>query len=212
MIVSLVACIALGYLCGALPFGLWIGKVFRGVDVRTLGSGNIGATNVHRAFGPRLGLPALVLDIAKGAVPVAWVPRLAIAQDFPGGAELCALAVGAAAVAGHVWTVFAGFRGGKGVATMAGVLFALAPLAFAAFAVVWTLTVLVTRYVSLGSILGAIAFTVALALEARTGIGSPRFAFGAAAALLVIWRHRSNLQRLVRGEERRISWRGGTTP
>jgi len=209
VIFSLVACLAIGYVCGALPFGLWIGKLFRGVDVRTVGSRNIGATNVHRVFGPKLGVPALVLDIAKGALPVLLVPTATIADSFPGGTDVCALAVGAAAVAGHVWTMFAGFKGGKGVATMAGVLLGLAPVAFAIFGLVWVITVLATRYVSLGSMLGAIAFTVALAFLAPDGIRSPLFFFGLAATVLVLVRHRANVQRLLKGEENRISWKGG---
>jgi glycerol-3-phosphate acyltransferase PlsY len=112
-----------------------------------------------------------------------------------------------AAVAGHMWTFLAGFKGGKGVATTAGVLLALAPRAFAVFGGVFLATVAVTRYVSLGSILGAAAFAVATAFVAPAGVRSPTFAFGVAVAGLVVLRHRENLRRLARGEERRFSWK-----
>src|SRR6185369_14392402 len=143
-----VICIAAGYLCGALPWGLWLGRMFRGVDVRTLGSGNLGATNVFRSLGRGLGIATLLLDVAKGAAPVWILPRLTVGRAFPGGPEACALAVGLAAVAGHVWTCFAGFKGGKGVATTVGVLLAVAPRAFVVFVVVFALAVVLTRYIS----------------------------------------------------------------
>jgi acyl phosphate:glycerol-3-phosphate acyltransferase len=205
---AIAACLLIGYVCGAIPWGLWLGKWFRGVDVRTIGSGNLGATNVYRSLGKGLGIATLLLDIAKGALPVWLVPRLAIAASFPGGPEVAALAVGLAAVAGHVWTFLAGFRGGKGVATTVGVLLALAPQAFAAFLVVFVLAVAVTRFISVGSMLGSIAFAVALALTEHGSSARPRIVFGILLAALVILRHRDNLRRLVRGEERRFSLKG----
>ena len=211
MIAALVLCVAIAYLCGSLPWGLWIGRLARGVDVRTLGSGNLGATNVYRSLGPALGILTLVLDIAKGALPVWLLPHAAFATAFPGGPEWCRLGVGFAAVAGHVWTFLAGFKGGKGVATTAGVLLALAPAAFGIFALVFVLVVAVTRFISLGSTLGAVAFAVALAFLAPGGFRSPTFLLGLLLALLVVFRHRDNFRRLLRGEERRFSFRGGRT-
>lgn len=206
-LVAVVAAVGLGYLAGALPWGLWLGRWVRGVDVRTLGSGNLGATNVYRSLGPALGVTTLLLDVAKGALPVVLVPRLPVAEAFPGGREWCMVAVGLAAVAGHVWTCFAGFRGGKGVATTVGVLLALAPLAFAAFVAVFVATVTLTRYISLGSVLGSVAFVATLALVARDGVRSPTFVVGTVLAVLVIVRHRENLVRLARGTEPRFSLR-----
>jgi glycerol-3-phosphate acyltransferase PlsY len=211
MLLALAICLGIGFLSGSLPFGLWLGRAFRGVDVRTLGSKNIGATNVYRTLGPRLGIATLLLDVAKGALPVWLVPDLPIAAAFPGGPGIGAAAVGLAAVAGHVWTPFAGFRGGKGVATMVGVLLALAPIAFGVFLAVFVLAVAITRFISVGSMLGAIAFAVTLAFVDPRGVRSPMFAFGALIAVLVIARHRDNLKRLLRGEERRFSLKGGGT-
>jgi len=209
MIVSLVLCLAMGYVCGSLPFGLWIGRLARGVDIRTLGSGNLGATNVYRTLGPGLGILTLLLDIAKGALPVGLVPLSPLGSAFPGGPEWCRLAVALAAVTGHMWTFLAGFRGGKGAATTVGVLLALAPAAFGVFVVVFFVVVAATRYVSLGSTLGAVAFAVALGFLAPHGVRSPSFLLGVILAVLVVVRHRDNFRRLLRGEERRFSWRGG---
>jgi glycerol-3-phosphate acyltransferase PlsY len=180
---ALAATLLLGYGSGSLPFGLWLGRWLRGVDVRTMGSGNLGATNVYRSLGPGIGVATLLLDIAKGAVPVWLLPHSAIGAAFPGGPEWCALAAAFAAVAGHVWTFLAAFKGGKGVATSAGVLLALSPASFGVFVAVF----LVARF-------------------SPSGVASPSFAVGALLATLVIVRHKDNIARLLRGEERRFSF------
>lgn len=208
-VLSALACVVIAYLAGAIPSGLWLGRILRGVDVRTMGSGNLGATNVYRSLGPGIGVATLALDVGKGALPVLLLPGSPLGAAFPGGAEWCRLACGFAAIAGHVWTVFAGFKGGKGVATTAGVLLALSPVAFAAFLVVFVATVAATRWISLGSMLGSVAFAVALGALAPGGFRSPTFGFGALVAALVIARHRENIARLVAGTERRFSFRGG---
>jgi glycerol-3-phosphate acyltransferase PlsY len=201
--------IGIAFLSGSLPFGLWLGRALRGVDVRTLGSGNLGATNVYRELGPGIGIATLLLDIAKGAIPALWLPITALGADFPGGPEWCRLACGAAAVLGHVFTPFARFRGGKGVATTVGMLLALHPVACAVFLAVFVGLVAWTRFISLGSIVGSVAFAATLAVMAPGGVRSPSFAVGAVVAVLVIVRHRDNIVRLLRGEERRFSFSGG---
>jgi len=211
MIAALVLCSAIAYVSGSLPFGLWVGRLARGVDIRTMGSGNLGATNVYRSLGPGLGVLTLLLDIAKGALPVWLVPHAAFAAAFPGGLEWCQLAVALAAVAGHVWTFLAGFKGGKGVATTVGVLLALAPAAMGIFVLVFVLVVALTRYISLGSTLGAAAFAVALGFVAPHGVKSPTFFLGLLLALLVVARHRDNFRRLLKGKEQRFSFRGGNS-
>jgi len=207
MVLALLTALGLGYLSGSLPWGLWLGQAFRGVDVRTLGSKNLGATNVYRSLGPAVGVPVLLLDVAKGALPTWLVPGLAVCAAFPGGLEWCRLSVAAAAVLGHMFTVFAGFRGGKGVATTVGVLLALSPAAFAAFVGVFVATVALTRYISLGSILGAVAFAITLGVIAPGSWRSPTFGFGVLLAAAVVLRHKDNIARLARGEERRFSFK-----
>jgi len=170
MVLALLTALGLGYLSGSLPWGLWLGRAMRGVDVRTLGSKNLGATNVYRSLGPAVGVPVLLLDIAKGALPTWLVPGMAACAAFPGGLEWCRLAVAAAAVLGHMFTVFAGFRGGKGVATSAGVLLALSPVAFAATLLVFVATVAITRYISLGSMLGAVTLATTLGVICLLGV------------------------------------------
>ena len=206
------AVLGLGYLLGSMPWGLWLGRWFRGVDVREHGSRNLGATNVYRVLGPPLGLATLALDVLKGAAPVWAAAALPLGDAWPREREWLAVLAGGAAVAGHVWTCFAAFRGGKGVATTAGVLLALAPAAFGIFLAVFVVTVAATRYVSLGSTLGALAFVLALGWLAPAGPRSPAFWLGALLALVVIVRHRENLRRVLRGEERRFSLKGGTQP
>lgn len=207
--VALLVALASGYLCGSLPWGLWLGRWLRGVDVRTLGSGNLGATNVNRTLGPAVGIPVLALDIAKGALPTWLVPGLAITSGFPGGVEWCRITVGLAAVLGHVFTLFASFRGGKGVATTVGVLLALSPPAFGVFVLVFVAVVAITRFISLGSIFGSLAFAATLAVTAPHGFMSPTAPLGAVLAIVVIVRHQENIARLLRGEERRFSFKRG---
>lgn len=204
--------IATGYVCGSLPFALWLGRWWRGVDVRTQGSGNLGATNVYRTLGPAVGIPVLLLDIAKGALPVFALRASPAGAAFPGGPEWCAIAVGLAAILGHMWTFLAGFKGGKGVATTVGVLLALAPLAFLAFVGTFAVTLAATRYVSLGSILGSLAFLAVLPFTQARGAASPTFAFGCLVTLLIVLRHRANIARLFGGTEARLVLRRGGAP
>jgi glycerol-3-phosphate acyltransferase PlsY len=204
---ALSTALGIGYLSGSLPWGLWLGRAMRGVDVRTLGSRNLGATNVYRSLGPAVGVPVLLLDVAKGALPTWLVPGMGACAAFPGGPEWCRLSVAAAAVLGHMFTAFAGFRGGKGVATTVGVLLALSPAAFAAFIGVFVATVAITRYISLGSMLGSVAFAATLGLTRTGGWRSPTFVFGALLAAAVVLRHKDNIARLARGEERRFSFK-----
>lgn len=206
--IAAIGALTIGYVCGSLPFGLWLGRWFRGVDVRTLGSGNLGATNVFRALGPRLGIATLLLDMLKGTLPVLILPRTALGAAFPGGPDACGIATALAAVLGHMVTFLAGFRGGKGVATTAGVVLALFPVAWSIACSVFIVTVALSRYISLGSILGALAFATAVALTAHGPHASLQTGFAVAVAALIIVRHHENVRRLLRGEERRITWRG----
>lgn len=181
-----------GYLLGAIPFGLLVGRGLAGLDVRTVGSGNIGATNLARAAGWRLGALVLALDALKGLLPTLAARLLSL----PGWAPY---AVGAAAILGHVYPVYLSFRGGKGVATSLGVFLVLAPLPTLAGAMVFGAVVAVRRVVSVGSMAGALA---ACATSFALDGASPSSLLLAAAALLILARHRENLARLLKREER----------
>jgi glycerol-3-phosphate acyltransferase PlsY len=184
-------------LAGSLPFGLWLVRVFKGRDIREIGSGNIGASNVWRSFGPRLGAVVIVLDIAKGLVPTL------VAAEVAG--PLAGVLTGGAAMLGHWRPLFMRFqRGGKMVATCGGALFALAPLVGVAAAVIWVVVFALFRYASLASMAAAAALPfVAVAL----GEPWPVVTFIALAAAGVLLLHRSNLARLRAGTESRFDVR-----
>lgn len=190
------------YVLGSVPTGLWLVRWVRGVDVREHGSGNIGTANVYRVAGPWLGSVVLVADVAKGAVPVLVCRGLDLAPGW-------AVASGVASIAGHNWSVFLGFRGGKGIATSFGVLAALSPKAAAVAAALWVTAVAVTRYASVGSVLAMLSVPVSMLLWKEP---AAHLAFGVAAALLGLVRHRSNLRRLVEGTELRITDRPKAPP
>ena len=189
--------VVLSYLLGSVPTSFWAGRSLYGVDLRERGSGNLGATNVFRVLGGKAALPVLIVDVAKGFVPAWLFPRLDAA---PWG---WALAYGAAAILGHVFSVWMRFRGGKGIATSAGVFLGLAPWAVLAGFGVWALTVATTRIVSLASMLAALTIPVAVWLLPHPGGRALQY-FTVALAAFVIWAHRTNLRRLVRGEEHRF--------
>lgn len=192
--------LVVAYLLGSIPFALIAGKL-HGIDLRTVGSGNLGATNVFRTLGRTAGITVMVLDIAKGAAAVLIAEAL---TDNP-----WPLVAGALAILGHVFPVWTGFKGGKGVAVGAGALIGLVPAASGVLIVLWFLIVLTTRYVSIASIVCALA-----AAPLAWAFGAPwsYVVFIALAGLFVIWKHRENIVRLSRGEENRISLgrRGGT--
>ena len=189
------ALVLLGYLAGSVPFGVLLTRWVRGVDVRAAGSGNIGATNVARVAGRRLGGVVLALDALKGALPVLVALRLA-----PDAPRLHA-GVGAAALVGHVWPVWLRLKGGKGVATALGVLGVLVPWAALAGAAVWLGFVRAWRVSSLGSLAGGL---VALLTAVFTAPAVEYVQVTAAFLLLILWTHRGNIQRLLRHTERRF--------
>jgi glycerol-3-phosphate acyltransferase PlsY len=195
--------IALAYLSGSVPFAAIAGKL-RGVDLRKQGSGNLGATNVFRVLGWKIGLLVFLADALKGALPVLLLPPRIVSSRDP---VVWAIACGLAAIVGHVRPIFLGLRkGGKGVATAAGVFFALAPIPMAVAFAVFVGVVFATGYVSLGSMISAIVLPGLLLVT--LGVRSPLFLVSAAIALFVFWTHRSNITRLRRGEEHRFGKRG----
>lgn len=186
--------VVIAYLLGSISFAVLLVRLKTGRDIRQEGSGNAGATNVLRAHGKKLAILVALLDVAKGAAGVLLV-RLVTADPR------YAAAAGFAAVLGHVFPVFYGFRGGKGVATAVGAFFALAPLAMALSVAVFLIVVLLTRYVSVGSV---VAMTLLPLLAGVLGAPQAVVIAAAATAVLVMFKHLENLKRLARGEERRL--------
>ena len=201
-----------GYLLGSIPTGVWLGKWFRKVDIREHGSGNAGATNALRVLGVKWGLVVMALDILKGlAAVLLLVPLLTFCR--PIDPALLRVLAGTAAVVGHVFPVAIGFRGGKGVGTSAGVMFALAPLVALTALIIWLAVVAATRYVSLGSMLAAVSVTPLLFLQgALLGAAPPRpmLIFAVLLALGVLISHRANIGRLLQGNENRLSLKPAT--
>lgn len=201
---SLALWLTAAYFLGAFPTSYLVARVARGVDLRTVGSRNLGATNLYRSLGWRYAVPVGLFDVAKGAVPVlVFGPRA-------GGGLWMPLALGAMAVVGHVFSVFVGFKGGKGVATAAGVVLGVAPWATLVSLAVWIVTVRMSGYVSLGSILAAVVLPPA-AWILHPALRPVLWIF-LALALFVIVMHRANIRRLLAGTENRFGNRAGGQP
>jgi len=194
---ELIAVVTLAYLVGSVPFAFLLARR-RGIDLRQVGSGNVGASNVLRASGVRTAVIAMGLDAVKGAVAVLMAQRLS------GSGSAAPVAAGLASVFGHVYPVWLRFRGGKGVATAAGVFVVLTPLALAWASAAFVLAVWMTRYISVGSVIGALTLAiVAFATDAPAVVEIG----GAIAALLILHRHRANIARVFAGTERRVGQR-----
>ncbi|MHC5251740.1 glycerol-3-phosphate 1-O-acyltransferase PlsY [Listeria kieliensis] len=197
MIAKLILLCLAAYIIGSIPSGLWIGKIFYKKDIREFGSGNLGATNSFRVLGVKAGSVVTVLDILKGSLatllPFFFLPQL-------DGHFM--LLTGVFAIIGHSFPIFAGFRGGKAVATSAGVVLAYAPLLFIAAILVFLLTLKISKYVSLSSMVAAVAaFIISLFMGDLILI-----VLITCLALFIIWRHRANINRIRNGEEPKITW------
>jgi glycerol-3-phosphate acyltransferase PlsY len=205
--------LALSYLLGAVPFSWLLARVLEGVDIRTIGSGNIGSTNAMRVLGKPLGVVAFVLDFAKGALPVAVIaPRFHDGVDGSPGALALAALCGVAAVVGHVWPVYLKFKGGKAVATTSGMVVALDPLVFVIGGFGWIAVKYGVGFVGLASMLMCALFPVGAAWRISTG--EARYDHGvvwvlAGLALLVVIRHRANIARMFAGTEPRSGRKPG---
>jgi acyl phosphate:glycerol-3-phosphate acyltransferase len=193
------------YLLGAVPTSYLAGRLFRGVDLREHGSRNLGATNLYRVLGWRYALPVGLLDAAKGLVPVlVFAPRVS-------SSELFALICGLVAVVGHVFSVFVGFKGGKGVATAAGVMLGLTPAALGVAVLVWAALVYLTGYVSVGSIAAAAIFPLAVYILEPPDQPAMLW-LDIAVAAAIVWLHRANIQRLLKGTENRFGRHAASSP
>lgn len=189
------------YIVGGLPFGYWFVRLAYGKDIRSMGSGNIGATNVHRSAGGKAGSIVLLLDIGKGLLAV-WLAALTTRGD-PRGLALAAVAV----MLGHCYPVFLHFRGGKAVACFVGAFLYIAPLALLASIGIFIVVVAASRYISLGSIVAALVFPIAVWFIEHPPASI--FAASIFAALLIVYRHRGNIVRLRSGAEHVFSLKGG---
>jgi len=201
--VSALPWFVLSYLVGAIPTSLIVGKLFRKIDLREHGSRNLGATNVYRVLGWKYAIPVAIFDILKGTIPVLFfAPRVSPSL-------VTALLIGIAAIVGHVYSIFAGFKGGKGVATATGVMLGLTPAAVGVVAVAWVLIVWLTGYVSLASIVGAagLPFAVYFMYPGRREV----VWIDALVAAAIIWFHRANIRRLLSGSENRFGRREETS-
>lgn len=203
--------IVLAYLMGSIPTAVWVGQWFYGVDVREFGSGNAGATNTFRVLGKRAGIPVLFFDILKGFLAVMMAPYAITA--LPGSTDMVnfQIVLGICALLGHVFPVFVGFRGGKGIATLLGVILAMHTPAALASIGVFLFVFLLTRYVSLGSITAGLAFPliITLAYEPRT---TSLVVFGIFISIMVLITHQRNIERLIRRSENRVNLRWAKTP
>lgn len=180
------------YLLGSIPTGYIICRFLKGIDIRTVGSGNIGATNVARVVGKKWGIITLILDMLKGFIAVV------MARDKPDLLRIgCALAV----ICGHNWTVFLRFRGGKGVATTAGALIGLLPNVFLSCLCIWLIVFIITKYVSLASIIAGISLPIFLTVYKEPKIFQ---ILGVVLSVVGILRHKENIKRLLKGEEKRF--------
>lgn len=199
-----ISALIIAYLIGSIPSAVWVGKTFYGIDVREYGSGNAGATNTFRVLGKRAGIPVLIMDIAKGylAVQLAYI----WGQYLPNTQQIVnfKLALGISALIGHIFPVYVGFRGGKGVATLLGVLTAIHPQAALICAIVFVVMFVSTNYVSLSSMTAAIAYPFIVMLVFKETIPTVNI-FAMAIAILVLITHQKNIERLIKGTESKVS-------
>jgi len=201
--IELIAAVFLSYLAGSFPSSIVIGKFFN-IDPRKNGSGNAGATNSIRLFGLTAGIVVIILDVGKGVFSVLFIAKLAVGTGIP--VNLISILCGFAAVAGHIWTVFAGFKGGKGVATAAGMVFIIYPFATAAVVPFAIIIFVLSGYVSLASIGSSIIFPIIVFIFYKMDIISDIYIVWASFVfpLLIGFTHRKNMARLIKNEENRF--------
>ncbi len=188
----------LAYLLGSIPTAVWYGKIFHGIDIRDFGSGNAGATNSLRTLGKKAGIIVLIIDFLKGMLAVTLFSMI-----YPQIQEWSILLSGVLVILGHIFPIFAQFRGGKGVATAMGVLVGLMPMAALGCFIVFLLIVLLTKYVSLGSIIGALAFPLQITFIYATD-NYPLIVFSWVVFLILTIMHRQNIKRLLSGTENKL--------
>lgn len=204
--INLFAIILCGFLLGSIPAGRIVAKLWGGVDITSCGSGNPGATNVYRVLGWKPALPVALVDVAKGYVAAVFLIQMQW-MPLPVTEPVVRIIAGFSAVAGHVWSLFSHFRGGKGVLTALGMICGLMPLAAAICLGVWVIVFSISRYVSLGSLVAALVLPVVVGVQTFGMAGDipiEFFALSCVISVLVIITHRSNIRRLIAGSENRF--------
>ncbi|MBC8183238.1 glycerol-3-phosphate 1-O-acyltransferase PlsY [candidate division KSB1 bacterium] len=198
---SMITIIVLSYLAGSIPTSIICSKLFRGIDLREHGSGNAGGTNAIRVLGWKIGVFVMLIDVGKGVLATLLISQIRI-DPVDLSPNIVQIIAGMSAIFGHIWTIFAGFKGGKGVGTAAGMLFALYPIAGFVCLVIFFLVLLTTRYVSLSSMSAAVAFPIVVLLFKNwRGYSGELIYFAVFIAVLIVFTHRSNIKRLLKGEE-----------
>lgn len=192
------------YLLGAIPSAVWVGRTFWGTDVREYGSGNAGATNTFRVLGARAGIPVLIMDILKGWLAVQLATFFGDYMPFTQQFINFKLTLGTAALMGHIFPIYVGFRGGKGVATLLGIVWGINPPAAAICAGIFILVFITTHYVSLGSMIAAVAFPFITMLGFNETVYSMNI-FAMAVSIMVLVTHQKNIERLFKGTENRVN-------
>lgn len=207
---TLLVVLVVSYLLGSIPTSVLVSRLISGIDIREHGSGNAGATNVYRVLGIGPALLVAAVDVGKGVVAALVVGRLQVGGSAPVSDVLLQLLAGGTAVVGHVWTIFAGFRGGKGVATAVGALGGIIPVSLGTAAVVWIILLLTVRIMSVASMGAAVVLPVAVWIWETGPEGTTPgelIWFTSAFGLLILFTHRRNIGRLIRGEEHRLGRR-----
>ena len=208
--ISLIIIILLSYLAGSIPTSIILSKLLRGIDIRDYGSGNAGGTNAMRVLGWKIGSVVMLIDVAKGVVATLLISSIRVDYVSVQLTEVVQIIAGIMAVFGHIWTVFAGFRGGKGVGTAAGMLIALYPLAALICVIIFITTLLIGRIVSVSSMTAAISLPIVLMIlhtYFQHATSNLLLYFSIFIAVLIVFTHRSNIQRLIKGEENRVQFR-----
>jgi len=206
---DLILILSVSYLLGSIPTSILVARLVAGIDIREHGSGNAGATNVLRVLGWKAALPVAIVDVLKGTIAAAWISKLhAFGTPLPVSDPLVVQCLaGVAAVVGHIWPIFAGFRGGKGVATTLGMLLDVYPVAVPLFLAIFLIVLLTTGYVSLSSITAATSLPLLLYLLHRAAwleVPEPIIRFTVLLAGIIVFAHRSNIHRLLQGRENRM--------
>jgi glycerol-3-phosphate acyltransferase PlsY len=207
---QIILIIIISYIIGSIPTAIIAGKLLRNIDIREYGSGNAGATNVFRVLGWKAGLIVLLIDIFKGFAPVYWLVSLIPDASITADSRIYyQIIIGISAIAGHIWTIFAGFRGGKGVGTAAGVFLGLEPLPVLVCLIVFIILVIKTRYVSLGSITAAVLLPIILFLKKyflHFDVPIAMIILSILLAGLILLTHKENIRRLIQGKENKLSF------